>query len=78
MLNLYITDSCPYCNKVRSFIDANKIDHNVILAPRGSENREKLLALGGKHQVPFLQDTDRDVTMYESDDIIEYIGQHYM
>jgi glutaredoxin 3 len=78
MLNLYVSDGCPYCNKVLSFLKSNNIEYNSILAPRGSKNREKLLALGGQHQVPFLQDTDRDVTMYESDDIIEYVGQHYM
>ena len=29
--------------------------------------------MGGKRQVPFLVDTDRNIQMYESDDIIEYL-----
>ena len=36
-------------------------------------NFDKLVSIGGKDQVPFLNDTDNDVLMYESDNIIEYI-----
>jgi len=78
MLNLYVIDECPYCNKVRNFLATKRIDYTPIIAPRGSENREKLLALGGQHQVPFLEDTERNVTMYESDEIIEYVTKHYL
>jgi glutathione S-transferase len=28
-------------------------------------------------QVPFLVDTERDVSMYESDDMLNYIAEHY-
>ena len=31
----------------------------------------------GERQVPFLVDTERDVMMYESNDIIDYIREHY-
>lgn len=36
-----------------------------------------LMDKGGKTQVPFLEDTDRGVSMYESADIIEYIHKQY-
>lgn len=36
-----------------------------------------LVEKGGKRQVPFLVDTDRDVALYESADIIDYIREHY-
>lgn len=32
-----------------------------------------LLKLGGKAQVPFLDDIENGTSMYESDDIIEYV-----
>ena len=35
------------------------------------QNKEKLLELGGKAQVPFL--VDDKVMIYESDDIISYL-----
>lgn len=37
----------------------------------------ELIEKGGKRQVPYLVDTDRDVAMYESADIIDYIREHY-
>ena len=32
---------------------------------------------GGEDQIPYLVDTERGVTMYESDDIVEYLDKHY-
>lgn len=37
----------------------------------------ELVDKGGKRQVPYLVDTDKDVAMYESNDIIEYIRDNY-
>lgn len=36
-----------------------------------------LIKKGGKRQVPYLVDTDKDVAMYESNDIIDYIRENY-
>ncbi len=72
MLDLYVSQYCPYCKKVMNFLRENDIDFNE-KDVSVSENFDKLLSLGGKDQVPFLNDIDNDVLMYESDDIIEYI-----
>lgn len=76
MFTLYQTQFCPYCAKVRVAIEALGIDVTIINAPRGSEERTQMVALGGKEQVPFLVDATNPeavVTMYESDDIVEYL-----
>lgn len=39
--------------------------------------REALIAHGGKQQVPYLVDREREVAMYESGDIIDYIREYY-
>ena len=72
MLDLYIMETCPYCKKVLAFMDemgimCNKIDIE------NKKNEETLITLGGKRQVPFLVDKDRNIQMYESNDIIEYL-----
>lgn len=36
----------------------------------------ELLEKGGMTQVPFLIDTEKEVSMYESSDIIDYIREH--
>lgn len=72
MFDLYILEYCPYCKKVMNFLEENNIKYNKIDTDTKS-NEETLIKLGGKRQVPFLVDKDRNVQMYESEDIIEYI-----
>ena len=72
MLDLYILETCPYCKKVMGFLDEKGVNYNKIdITNKASE--EALIKLGGKRQVPFLVDTDRNIQMYESADIIEYL-----
>lgn len=72
MFDLYISETCPYCRKVMDYLEANNIKYNKmdITEP---ENLNMLIKLGGKKQVPFLDDKEKDITMYESDDIIKYL-----
>lgn len=72
MLDLFILENCPYCNKVRKYMDEHKIKYRKIdISDKPSE--ESLIRIGGKRQVPFLIDNNRNIQMYESDDIIEYL-----
>ena len=72
MFDLYIMETCPYCKKVLAFAEEKGVELNKIdIADKSSE--ETLIKLGGKRQVPFLVDKDRNVQMYESADIIEYL-----
>jgi glutathione S-transferase len=42
------------------------------------QNLKELLQIGGKQQVPFLLDRSADISLYESDDIVEYLEQRYL
>lgn len=72
MFDLYISETCPYCRKVIDFLEENNIKYNKKNVIE-SENLNMLLKLGGKAQVPFLDDFENNISMYESDDIIEYV-----
>lgn len=72
MFNLYILESCPYCRKVMNFLDEKGVQYTKIDI-KNKANEEALIKIGGKRQVPFLIDTDRNIQMYESADIIEYL-----
>lgn len=80
-LELYQFEGCPYCKKVREFCSQNGI--SIILhTPRNgrtvvNEARMNELKDGGQDQVPFLVDRNRDVALYESDEIIDYLDEHY-
>ncbi len=76
MLTLYIKTGCPFCHKVLAageelgitFDEKNIADDAVA---------SELVARGGKRQVPYLVDTERNREMYESDDIAAYLRANY-
>ncbi len=72
MFDLYISETCPYCGKVMNYLSENNIKYykKDVSQP---ENLNMLIKLGGKAQVPFLDDKENNVSMYESDDIINYV-----
>ncbi len=72
MLELFYSDTCPYCRKVIDFFEENNIDF-IPKEIHESENYDDLMTIGKIAQVPFLLDKENNVSMYESDDIIEYV-----
>ncbi|MFC7018287.1 MULTISPECIES: glutathione S-transferase N-terminal domain-containing protein [Haloarcula] len=85
MLELYQSEGCPHCGKVRQTLSELGVSY-VVHNPRlpgdegGNVTNEVTygeLEAGGADQIPYLVDTDRGVTMYESDDIVEYLESHY-
>ncbi|WP_256558653.1 glutathione S-transferase N-terminal domain-containing protein [Natronomonas marina] len=85
MLVLYQSEGCPYCKKVRetmSDLGLSFVAHNPRLpGDEGGDVTNEVthaeLTAGGDDQIPYLVDTDRGVTMYESDDIVDYLETHY-
>ena len=72
MLELFVLETCPYCQKVMKFLDEEHMKYRKIDISN-KESEESLIQIGGKRQVPFLVDTERNIQMYESKDIIEYL-----
>ncbi|MBE7712104.1 MAG: glutaredoxin [Cyanobacteria bacterium SIG31] len=72
MFELYVLETCPFCQKVMTFFRDNCVEYikNDISNPIF---KAELLKLGGKEQVPFLYDTDTELKLYESNDIIDYV-----
>ncbi len=85
MLELYQSEGCPHSRKVRETLSAlgvSYVAHNPRLpGDQGgdvtNETTHDRLTAVGDDKIPYLVDTDRDVTMYESDDIVGYLGEHY-
>ncbi len=76
-LILYNMEGSPYCRKVREALSAFDLEHLVRNLPKGSPKRAELARRGGKVQVPFLVDPNTGTEMYESDDIVAYLGRQY-
>jgi glutathione S-transferase len=83
MLELYQAEGCRYSARVRETLTnlgVSYIVHNPRSAAgetRNEQTHEQLRTLGGDDQLPFLVDHQRGVTIYESDDIVAYLQEHY-
>ena len=78
MLELFQKETCPYCQKVRMRMTELDLDFVCRNVPNENSPKAALLKkLGGEFQVPFLVDSDNNVAMYESDDIIKYLEENY-
>lgn len=77
MLELYQREECPFCHKVRVALNDLELDFICRISKTGSAQREFMLKLGGKAQVPFLIDQEKDIALYESDAIVEYLYNTY-
>ena len=74
-LELYKKETCPYCQKVMSYISTSgrtDIIFRDIIKDR--EAAETLLQIGGKKQVPCLFIDGKP--LYESNDIISWLEDH--
>jgi len=83
MLELYQAEGCPYSTTVRekltelglSYVAHNPRSHGGTV--RNEQTHRELTDLGGEDQIPFLLDTDREKALYESEDIVDYLEDHY-
>lgn len=76
-LELYEFEGCPYCRKVREVLTELDLEYVCRPCGKGSNNRDKIRKLGGKEQFPFLVDPNTNRSMYESEDIIDYVCDEY-
>jgi glutathione S-transferase len=77
-LEVYEFESCPYCRKVREVLSILDLDAFIRPCPKGGPRfREEVKARGGKALFPYLVDPNTGKQLYESDDIVAYLYQHY-
>ncbi len=77
-LQLYDMEGSPYCRLVREALTALGLDVEINPCPAGGKRfRPQAQRIGGKQQFPLLVDPNRQVTMYESADIVKYLFATY-
>ena len=76
MITLYINPNCPFCRKT---VDVAK-EVGVPLTLKDIHDpgvAEELTQLGGKKQMPYMVDDAAGVSMYESENIQNYLHEKY-
>ena len=77
-LVLWTYESSPFTKAVREALTEMAIPHMVRYCPRGSvSKRDELLAKTGTFQVPYLEDPNTGVEMFESAAMVDYLEKTY-
>lgn len=76
-LELWAYEASPFCVLVREALGEVGLAHVQRTCARGSTKRQKLFERRGHFQVPYLEDPNTGVAMFESTAIIEYIQKTY-
>ena len=72
---LYYKKSCPFCQKVLRFMEANHLTMDTRETTQPG-NQNDLIRIGGKKQVPCLVINGKP--LYESDDIVAYLRENFV
>ena len=75
-LILYTRPGCPFSAKVLLEAAVLGIDLTE-LSTRDPEVLKELIEKGGKEQTPYLVDMKNNVSLYESDAIMEHLHQYF-
>lgn len=76
-MTLYYKPTCPFCRRVLAVIDRLELEVELKDVSADESLKEELQTQGGKLQVPYFVDTEHNVAVYESDDIVAHLQSAY-
>jgi len=76
-ITLYGYEGSPFVRPVREKLCALGLAHVMVNCPRGSRNRDILFAKTGRFQVPYIEDPNTGINMFESGAIVKYLMGAY-
>lgn len=76
-ITIYAYEVSPFCKPVRAKLCALSLPHTYVSCSRGSKNRDVLLEKTGNFQVPYIEDPNTGIAMFESNEICEYLDSVY-
>lgn len=78
MLTLYFSPTCPFSHRVLQMAENLKVELETKDVSESEVFHAELVELSGGTQTPFLVDSEKDVKMTESSDIIDYMRENYV
>ena len=77
MITLYYKPTCAFSRRVLAVVDRLGLEIEKKDISSDDSAMAELMEKGGKEQTPFLVDSEHDVAMYESDDIVAHLQNNY-
>ena len=72
-IELYALDGCPYCETVHDALQEAGVDYDTHWVEALHSERDEVRRVSGQRGVPVIVDTERGVTMAESEKIVKYV-----
>ncbi|XP_057777927.1 uncharacterized protein LOC130996649 isoform X3 [Salvia miltiorrhiza] len=76
-LEIWAYEASPFCKVVREVLVELELPHILHSCARGSPKRQVLYERVGHFQVPYLEDPNTGVEMFESAEIVDYLKATY-
>ncbi|XP_051150210.1 uncharacterized protein LOC127264747 [Andrographis paniculata] len=76
-LEIWAYEASPFCKVVREVLVELELPHIHHSCARGSPKRQALYERVGHFQVPYLEDPNTGIQMFESADIVDYLRATY-
>jgi len=76
MYILYYKPTCVFSQRVMQMAENFNVTLDLRDITESEEAMSELMEKGGEHKTPFFVDTESGVSMYESNDIIDYLREH--
>ncbi|KAH6802762.1 Thioredoxin family protein [Perilla frutescens var. frutescens] len=76
-LEIWAYEASPFCKVVREVLVELELPHILHSCARGSPKRQMIYERVGHFQVPYLEDPNTGVEMFESADIVDYLKATY-
>jgi glutathione S-transferase len=76
-LRLWSFEASPYCRIVRERLSELSLEYELVNIGKHGRERPAFRARHGKVQVPYLEDPNTGVAMFESADIVAYLERTY-
>jgi glutathione S-transferase len=76
-ITLWAYEASPFCKIVRERLVELEIPHIQKTCARGSAKRQELFDKTGTFQVPYIEDPNTGVNLFESSDILAYLDDKY-
>ncbi|XP_078447299.1 thioredoxin family protein [Wolffia australiana] len=76
-IEVWAYEGSPFCKLVREVLVEHELPHLMHCVARGSPRRQELFERVGNFQVPYIEDPNTGVKMFESAEIIDYLKATY-
>lgn len=76
-VELWGYEGSPFVRPVREALNSLALPHRMVYSGRGSSNRDVMREKTSRFQVPYIEDPNTGIKMFESGAIVKYLLETY-